>query len=818
MIDLLSPVGDFECLKAAVQNGSDSVYFGANLFSARAFASNFDISNLQDAIQYAKVRGVKTNLTLNTLIKDDEFNDALLLVKKAYEFGIDAVIVQDLGLAMRLKKSFPDLPIHGSTQMTIHNLNGALELQKLGFKRVVLSRELSTEEIEYICKNTDIEIECFVHGALCVSYSGQCLFSSMIGGRSGNRGKCAQPCRLPYELLENDKKIDSGYLLSTRDLCGLDYIPFFIKAGVHCLKIEGRMKSPEYVATVTRIYRKYIDLALSDKPYEVDDKDRKELMQVFNRGMSSSGHLEKEPNNSLVFKDKPNNMGLFLGIVQDYNKNKGYITLKLNETIEIGDTISLQNETGSYTISELMENGKNITSTKIGQIVTVGRMKGNIKSGDKIYKMSSKLLTTNAKESYKQENRKIDLNCKVTVKKDKPVSIKVTSANDLETYKNLNISYELDCIPLEAKNRPLDRDSIIKQISKTSSTPFNFKNISIDLDDNAFLPKLSTLNQLRRNILEEVEDFALSNICRNPNIDLNKESENIVLSNMRSNVKNNIKLSENHTSKISVLLNNLDISFNYNKLENIDNIYIPLKFFTSNKYENVLKTISKKFDTYIYMPTVIRVNYNNLFFAKAKAAVSKYNIKGFVISNIGNIHLLNNLFEDLDKHFKIISNYTLNVYNSNTVLELKKLGVSKFTISPELDKKSIIDLCDYNYLQKELIVYGKTPVLNMNYCLLGGTNKCYPSCNTKCTSDNSYYLKDRLNMKFRVIPDNIQTVTTIYNSKITSISPKDFNIDFARIDILDEDIEEINNIIKVVKSGNRLEGKEYTNGNLNRKI
>ena len=255
-----------------------------------------------------------------------------------------------------------------------------------------------------------------------------------------------------------------------------------------------------------------------------------------------------------------------------------------------------------------------------------------------------------------------------------------------------------------------------------------------------------------------------------------------------------------------------------NELENIDNIYIPLKFFTSNKYENVLKTISKKFDTYIYMPTVIRVNYNNLFFAKAKAAVSKYNIKGFVISNIGNIHLLNNLFEDLDKHFKIISNYTLNVYNSNTVLELKKLGVSKFTISPELDKKSIIDLCDYNYLQKELIVYGKTPVLNMNYCLLGGTNKCYPSCNTKCTSDNSYYLKDRLNMKFRVIPDNIQTVTTIYNSKITSISPKDFNIDFARIDILDEDIEEINNIIKVVKSGNRLEGKEYTNGNLNRKI
>jgi len=200
-VELLSPAGDFECLKAAVQNGADSVYFGANLFSARAFAHNFDLEELEKAILYAKLRGVKTNLTLNTLIKDSEFDDAINLASKAYEFGIDAIIVQDLGLAKKLIKMFPDLPIHGSTQMTVHNLNGALELQELGFKRVVLSRELSANEIEYITKNSDIEIECFAHGALCISYSGQCLFSSMLGGRSGNRGKCAGPCRLPYELL-----------------------------------------------------------------------------------------------------------------------------------------------------------------------------------------------------------------------------------------------------------------------------------------------------------------------------------------------------------------------------------------------------------------------------------------------------------------------------------------------------------------------------------------------------------------------------------------------------------------------------------------
>lgn len=180
MIELLAPVGDFECLKAAVQNGADSVYFGSNFFSARAFANNFSGENLKKAIEYAKIRGVKTNLTLNTLIKDDEFNDAIMLATKAYEYGIDAIIVQDLGLARTLIKLFPDLPINGSTQMTVHNLNGALELQDLGFKRVVLARELSLDEIKYICKNTKVEIECFIHGALCISYSGQCLFSSML--------------------------------------------------------------------------------------------------------------------------------------------------------------------------------------------------------------------------------------------------------------------------------------------------------------------------------------------------------------------------------------------------------------------------------------------------------------------------------------------------------------------------------------------------------------------------------------------------------------------------------------------------------------
>ena len=536
---------------------------------------------------------------------------------------------------------------------------------------------------------------------------------------------------------------------------------------------------------------------------------KKELNDLF---------AEKEANRDFIFKEKPNNMGLFLGIVQKYNKSKGLITLKLKENIKIGDTISLQNEDGSYTISELMSDGKNITKTQIDQTVTIGRMKGNINLGDKIYKMSSKELLTKAQKSYKTENRKIPLTCTVTIKKNEPISILVTSSSKLDVYKKLNISCKLDCLPIEAKNKPLDENTIIRQLSKTASTPYEFTKINIDLEENLFLPKLSALNELRRTALQKVEDYAISKIHKNIKTDFKDDlSTNPSLESMRDFAKENINF-ENKFTKISLLLNILNTEFDYSKLEDVDNLYIPLNYFNDKKFDNILKTLTKKFNTYIYLPTIKKINYRNLFYNNIKDTVNKYQIKGFVISNIGNLLLLNNLFEDLNKSFNIISNYTLNVYNNNTVLELKKLGVSKFTISPESDKSTISDLCNYNYLQKELIVYGKTPLLNISYCLLGSSNKCYPECKQLCRSNNTYYLKDRLNMKFRILPDNIQTVTTVFNCKTTSISSKDFNINFARIDILDEDIQQINDIILKVKSGNRFEGKDYTNGNLNREI
>lgn len=370
-VELLSPAGDFECVKAAVQNGADAIYVGASSFSARASADNFSLDELKEVINYAHIRNVKVHLALNTLIKNDEFSDAISIAEKAYEYGIDAIIAQDLGLASTLISAFPKLPIHASTQMTIHNIRGVKALERMGIKRVVLARELSISEIEYICRNSDVEIETFVHGALCISYSGQCLFSSMVGGRSANRGKCAQACRLPYQLLQNNKVVDKGYLLSPRDLCGLDFLPALIEAGVTSFKIEGRLKSPEYVATVTRIYRKYIDLYFSSNPYEINEKDRKDLLQVFNRGNFSAGHLDKEPNLNLVFKEKQNNMGIYIGNVANYNAKKGHVTLNLNDKIAIGDFITFENEPTKYRISELMFQNHNIPFACDNEVITI---------------------------------------------------------------------------------------------------------------------------------------------------------------------------------------------------------------------------------------------------------------------------------------------------------------------------------------------------------------------------------------------------------------------------------------------------------------
>lgn len=793
-IELLSPVGDFECLKAAVQNGANAVYLGASSFNARYSATNFNLEELAQAIDYAHLRNVKVFLTLNTLIKNDEFNDALNLAKHAYNLGIDSIIIQDLGLANYLLKKLPDLPLHASTQMTCHNLSGAKYLENKGFKRIVLARELSLAEIEYIKSNVNCEIEVFTHGALCISYSGQCLYSSLIGGRSGNRGKCAQGCRLPYTLLENDIMLDKGYLLSPKDLCSLEILPELINTGIDSLKIEGRMKTPEYVATVTRIYRKYIDKIYNNEPYIIDEQDKIDLLQVFNRGGFSTGHLSNKPNKELIFKEKPNNLGIFIGNVSNYNSNKGHISLILQNKLSIGDTVTFENENTKYTVSELMQGNNNLSTAQPNSKVTIGRMKGNIKSGDKIYRLSSKELINNVKNICLTENIKQPINATLTLKLDKPIELEISDE------KNNKVNVKSNEKPEIAINTPITKERLEKQLNKLTDTPFYFKNIKINLEKNLFLPHISTINELRRNAINEYSKIILSKYKRN--IENNMEY-------IYSNLQEAQAKKEN---KICLLLNILNLNFDYTKLENIDKLYIPLKYFYLKEYSNILKELTNNFNTYIYMPNILKPNFRNLLKNTIDKTVKTYKICGFVISNIGNIHLL----REYTKNYEFIGNFSLNVFNNATV---NALNLNAITISPELNKDEINLIVASSNTPTEFIAYGNIPLMTSSYCLLGKTNKCYPECTQKCKLNNNYYLKDRMNFLFRIIPDNIQTITTIYNSKTNFIDTNEIpNIDNFRIDILDENIEEINQIINSVKNGIRLEGKNYTNGNLKRNV
>ena len=887
MIELLSPIGDFDCLKAAVQNGADSVYFGGSLFNARYNAHNFDADELKQAIQYAKLRNVKVDFTLNTLIKNNEFADAVELANYVYSLGADAIIVQDLGLARYLIKNFPDLPIHASTQMTIHNLHGVKELEELGFKRAVLSRELSLDEIQYICKNTNIEIETFIHGALCISYSGQCLFSSSIGARSGNRGKCAQPCRLPYKLFStnnqkqklnqnksdtnnsincnnndndnnsnncnnnsnynnhnncnnnsNDICLDSGYLLSPRDLCGLNYIPQLINAGVSCLKIEGRMKSPEYVATVTKIYRKYIDLAYSQKDYIIDQNDVDELMQVFNRGGFSSANFESTPNRNYVFKEKPNNIGIYIGNVSKLNKEKGLVRLTLKNDVQIGDKISFEKEEHKYTISELMSNNSNLREANSGDTVVIGRMKGNLHLGDKVYKLTDAVKSKKIDEFIQKENKKIPLSAHIIVKKGVPLSLEVTSCDKEDgNYFSMSAKSVIDILPIDAITNPISEDRIKEQLCKTTNSQFEFKYIKVDLDDNTYVPKISYINQLRRECLEKLEEQAIQRFSRN--------KKNIVLSSINSNIndiaqnnsnksiiiqnnlcKNNIiqnnsdisvtgsNITNNENSKICLLLNELDLDYDYSKISNVDNIYVPLKYFKNKQYWEIIKTLSRNNNLYIYLPTVLKDNFRNFYFNDIDAIIKKYKIKGLICSNLSCINYFSNLKGKLD----LVANYTFNVFNNYTINELAEIGIKRVVLSPELDESNLKNITNNSIIPTEVLVYGKLVLMNIGYCLLGSSNLCYPRCDMKCKENSKFYLKDRLNMNFRLIPDNIQTISTLYNSKINSISYSNIKPNFVRISILDENIDEINEIIKCVKNDKPFTGSNFTKGNFNKTV
>ena len=500
-VEILSPAGSYESLEAAIKAGADAVYIVGTRFGAREFADNLQEDMLLKAIDFVHLHGRKIYLTVNTLLKEDELQDLYSYLRPYYRHGLDAVIVQDIGVLKYIREQFPDLPIHASTQMTITNVLGAKFLEELGVERVVTARELQLHEIRDIANETHLEIESFVHGALCYCYSGQCLFSSMIGGRSGNRGQCAQPCRLPYRTGNRENQ----YLMSLKDICTLEYIPELVEAGISSFKIEGRMKKPEYVALVTAMYRKYLDLYLRNgkESYQVDPSDREKLMDLYNRGGSHGGYYYTKNGKDMISLDRPNHAGVpALKIVQFKGRNA---TAKALTKIHKGDVIELADGDENYTIPNDIVCGQTI------QFHTFQNQK--FRNGQILHRTRNEAQIREIQEGILSRKMQEPIEGILRLSVYEPMRLELR-------YQNICVEMKGE-YPEKAVNQPMDAERIRKQMNKTGNSPFVFEKLDIHMEGELFVP-LQALNELRRQGMEALEFAILTSRRRIDKARINK--------------------------------------------------------------------------------------------------------------------------------------------------------------------------------------------------------------------------------------------------------------------------------------------------------
>ncbi len=719
--ELLAPAGSMESLKAAVNAGADAVYLAGKQFGARHYAANFDNEDLKEAVHYAHLRGVKVYVTVNTLIKDHELPDLAKYLLFLYENGANAILVQDIGVARIAKELVPDLNIHASTQMTIHNTEGVIWAAELGFKRVVLAREMKLAEIEEISENIEpgqIELEIFAHGALCYSYSGQCLLSSFIGGRSGNRGMCAQPCRKPYDLILGEKdeygrpvnvnkveimqsiiehqkskifeaEIKEKYLLSTRDLAIYQYLDKISKSSVSSLKIEGRMRSPEYVAVVVSTYRKALD-SIKRGRWKPRKKDIDNLKLAFNRDFTGGYLLEKDES-SVMSRDRPGNRGVYIGPVIDYKKKNKEAVIEIENQIipEKGDGVVFIN--------------KNQNKNEYGMIIhespSVHKNKARftvqypLKQGTLVYITRRRSLLDKAQKIINDDKHRINVNLDVLVKNDGSISLK-SKFNDLN--KNL---IELELLPdfkMEAAiKKPITEKIIETQLRKTGGTPFDIGDMNIQYPGGFFAP-ISELNRLRRELFEKMEEKLISAYCPDKN-----------------------KIKEAH-DKLNELLPQLDIKSNDTKLtkksvnlavyaDNLeiikgavsgkcDRVYFDP--FTRNaalncnsnlnseSYLNLIKeavSICKNTNTELILK-LPKITSSQYLSALNSLLTESFNtgISGVMTDSIGAAESVLNI----NPQINLFASAGLNIWNYKSVEELQNI-FKNFTVSPELSKDEI---------------------------------------------------------------------------------------------------------------------------------
>lgn len=744
-------------LVAAIQYGADAVYLGGSLFSARANAKNFTSDQLEDALYYAHLRGVNIHVTVNTILNDKELKEALDYLGFLDHIGVDGLIIQDLGLIDLSLKHYPSLRLHGSTQMTINSLEGAKILEDMGLKRVVLARETPLDEIRKIKDHTSLEVEVFAHGALCVSYSGQCLMSSMIGSRSGNRGRCAQPCRKSYELIRPDKNpldSDRAYYISPKDLNTSQDLDKLIEAGIDSIKIEGRMKRPDYVAQITKSYRQALE---SKTP------DQRQIEQAFNRGFTIGLNMGDFAGD-FVNIDRQNNQGISCGhVISQVRQNT---KIYLDEDLNKGDLLEFEEiESGARTFlapRDLKSGHQEIA------------IPFDVKINSKIRRIINQKTLDQIQERLKEDRLKKGLDLKFVGKIDHHPKL-VGSAG------NIQVTVQEVGPVQEARKTALTKDQITDHLDRLGTSDFYLKSLDIDIDDNIFIP-ISQINKLRQEMVEEIEQ-KIKDSYKRKNDRVSYKPQVVQKTN------NDLGLSIGLASKSQ--LKNID-------LDGIDNIY--LGFIDRDIYED-LKTQDKK----IYYRPLNILHHKD--YVKIKDQLEDLTYDGIVIDNLGG-------FEGF-KSEKIIGSTGLNIFNSQAANLSMRLGAEKIIASPELSLDQIIEISSRTEQNIETIAYGFVRVMTMGHCPFSTIKGCTQESRDckRCKFSKGHYLRDEKNIDFPAL--RIGDYSYLYNSYPISMAEKltDFkNIGLSSI-LLDFTIEkDPSPIIEAYKDA--LAGKETNINNI----
>lgn len=505
MTELLAPAGNMEALRAAVSNGCDAVYLGLEKFGARAYSDNFTIESLAEAIDYAHLRDVKIYVTMNTIVFEDEIADMQEQLEQLNAIGVDGIIVQDLAVFDYVAGNFVDMEVHCSTQMGIDDLEGTLLFKEMGADRVVMAREVDIADVKQIRKAAKIPIEVFVHGALCVSYSGNCLMSGLIGYRSGNRGRCVGSCRKPYELLDRETGLSFGtsYLLSMKDLNTIDHIEEL--KSIDSLKIEGRMKEPAYVANVVKRYREALD-------GDIRQADKDALQKTFNRTYTEGYMFGEEPGN-ITNIQRPNNFGYEIGKVR--GSYKGMYEIALTKTLHQNDIIRIDHENEDVNLSVARLYDKDGMLINQADKTCYIKIKEKLSPGDVVYKTKDYLFYKELEADLDKEFRRFPLDLKVYAYPGAALVI------DAEGF-GLQYLYESEEILEEAVNNPTDREQVVKHLSRLGDTVFSLGDVEFE-SYNAFVPA-KLLNSARRQIVQGLYDAKLAKWKKRTKEDLPRES------------------------------------------------------------------------------------------------------------------------------------------------------------------------------------------------------------------------------------------------------------------------------------------------------